>query len=204
VNRDPGPGAVRVVLIGAPGSGKGTQGPSLAWKLGVPYLATGDLLRGEVARGTDLGRDVAVFLDRGELVPDDLIVGAVVARLTGLAGSAGDGGYVLDGFPRTVAQAEAADRRLPGGLADRVVFLTLPDAIARDRLTHRGQGRSDDQAATIEHRLRVFHDETEPLLHHYRHAAAAGCGAILHEIDAARPRDDVLAALTSAVAGSKF
>ncbi len=203
MSRDRGPGAARVVLIGAPGSGKGTQGPPLAWKLGVPYLATGDLLRDEVARGTDLGREVAACLDRGELVPDDLMVGAVVARLTELAGRAGDGGYVLDGFPRTVAQAEAADRRLPGGLADQVVFLTLPDDVARDRLTHRGQGRSDDEAATIEHRLRVFHDETEPLLHHYRHRAGGGDGPTLHEIDATHPRDDVLTTLTSAV-GSKL
>ncbi|HEY8545376.1 MAG TPA: nucleoside monophosphate kinase [Acidimicrobiales bacterium] len=186
---------MRVVLIGAPGSGKGTQGPLVAWKLGVPYLSAGDLLRDEVARGTDLGRAVAVCLDRGELVPDELMADTIVDRLTALTGGGRDDreGYVLDGFPRTVAQAELAERRLPGGLADHVVFLTLPDDVARDRLAHRRQGRSDDDAATIEHRLRVFHEETEPLLDHYRTRGT------LHVVDGDRPQDDVLAAIVAAL-----
>lgn len=177
----------RVVLLGAPGAGKGTQGTVLAERRGVPYLATGDLLRDHVARGTPLGQRVAGYLDRGELVPDDLIVDIVHDRLVAL----GDG-YVLDGFPRTVAQAEAAERLVPGGLADVVVFLALPDDVARQRLAHRRSGRSDDaDGQTIEHRLQVFHDETEPLVAHYR---ARG---LLRPVDADQPPDTVLAAIES-------
>lgn len=178
---------MRVVLIGAPGAGKGTQGVVLAERLGVPYLSTGDLLRDNVAQGTDLGRRVAECLDRGELVPDDLMVEVVLDRLAALDGH---GGFVLDGFPRTVAQAEAADRSRPGGLADVVVFLALPDDVARQRLEQRNSGRSDDaDGVTIDHRLRVFHAETEPLVAFYR---ATG---ILRTVDATEPPDEVLAAI---------
>lgn len=182
---------MRVVLIGAPGAGKGTQGVVLATRLGVPYLSTGDLLRDNVARGTGLGRRVAEYLDRGELVPDDLMVEIVLDRLTALVGH---GGYVLDGFPRTVAQAEAADQSVPGGLADAVVFLALPDDVARQRLEHRNSGRSDDaDGDTIDHRLAVFHAETEPLVAFYR---AKG---ILRTVDATQPPDAVLAAVEAAL-----
>lgn len=174
---------MRVALIGAPGSGKGTQAGRLAERLGVPLLSTGDLLRDEVARGTDLGRRVAASLDRGELVSDDLIVEVVRDRLAALDG---EGGYVVDGFPRTVGQAEAAERELPGGLADAVVFLALADDVARDRLEHRHEGRSDDDGETIEHRLDVFHSETEPLVDFY-----AGRG-LLRPVDADRPPDTIL------------
>ena len=184
---------MRVVLIGAPGSGKGTQGVVLAERLGVPYLSTGDLLRDDVARGTELGRRVAGHLDRGELVPDGLMVEVVRDRLTALEGR---GGHVLDGFPRTVAQAEAADRIVPGGLADVVVFLALPDDVARKRLEHRDSGRSDDaDDETIEHRLEVFHAETEPLVAFYRDHG------ILRAIDADRPPDQILADVETALAG---
>ena len=178
---------MRIVLIGAPGAGKGTQGVVLAERRGVPYLSTGDLLRDNVARGTDLGRRVAEYLDRGELVPDDLMVEIVLDRLGALDGR---GGYVLDGFPRTVAQAEAAERSVPGGLADVVVFLALPDEVARQRLEHRASGRSDDaDGDTIDHRLQVFHAETEPLVDFYRDQGA------LRAVDATEPPDAVLAAI---------
>jgi adenylate kinase len=184
---------VRVALIGAPGSGKGTQGVVLAERLGVPYLSTGDLLRDNVVQGTALGRRVGAFLDRGELVSDDLMVEVVHDRLAALQGA---GGYVLDGFPRTVVQAEAAERLLPGGVADVVVFLTLPDDVARKRLEHRSadSGRSDDaDEATIEHRLKVFHAETEPLLDYYRDRGT------LRLVDADQPPDAVLADIESAI-----
>lgn len=187
---------MRVVLIGAPGSGKGTQGVVLAERLGVPYLSTGELLRDDVARGTDLGRRVAPYLDRGELVPDDLIVAVVRDRLASLAETTGDRGYVLDGFPRTVAQAEATEKLLPGGLADVVVYLALPDDVARERLENRNSGRSDDaDEDTIEHRLRVFHAETEPLFAFYEDRG------ILRAVDADQPPDAVLTAIESALAG---
>jgi len=183
----------RVALIGAPGSGKGTQGKVLAERLRVPYLSTGDLLRDEVARGTDLGHQVGACLDRGELVSDELVLDALAHHLTTLGANGDRSGYVLDGFPRTVAQAEAAEQRLPGGLADHVVFLALPDDVARDRLAHRQDGRSDDEADTIDHRLAVFHAETEPLLDHYRRH---GC---VHVIDAAQLPATVLTAIETAL-----
>lgn len=180
-----------VVLIGAPGSGKGTHGVVLAERLGVPYLSTGDLLRDHVARGTALGRRVGACLDRGELVHDDLMVAVVGERLAELEGR---GGHVLDGFPRTVAQAEAAERLVPGGPAEVVVFLALPDDVARKRLAHRADGRSDDaDGATVEHRLEVFHVETEPLVGFYR---ARG---LLRSVDADQPPDAVLTAIESAL-----
>jgi len=178
-----------VVLIGAPGSGKGTHGVVLAERLGVPYLSTGDLLRDHVARGTTLGRQVGAYLDRGELVHDDLMVAVVGERLAELEGR---GGHVLDGFPRTVAQAEAAERLVPGGPAEVVVFLALPDDVARERLAQRADGRSDDaDGATVEHRLEVFHVETEPLVGFYR---ARG---LLRSVDADQPPDAVLTAIES-------
>lgn len=180
-----------VVLIGAPGSGKGTHGVVLAERLGVPYLSTGDLLRDHVARGTTLGRQVGAYLDRGELVHDDLMVAVVGERLAELEGR---GGHVLDGFPRTVAQAQAAERLVPGGPAEVVVFLALPDDVARERLSQRADGRSDDaDGATVEHRLEVFHVETEPLVGFYR---ARG---LLRSVDADQPPDAVLTAIESAL-----
>lgn len=185
---------MRVVLIGAPGSGKGTQGVVLAERLDVPYLSTGDLLRDNVARGTELGRRVAAYLDRGELVPDDLIVRVVHDRLAALEGR---GGHVLDGFPRTVAQAEAVERMLPDGLAAVVVYLALADDVARERLEHRDSGRSDDaDEDTIEHRLEVFHSETEPLVAYYRDRG------ILREVDADRPPEAILADIEAALSAS--
>lgn len=182
---------MRLVLIGPPGSGKGTQGVVLAERLDVPYLSTGDLLRDQVARQTPLGRRVADVLDQGELVPDDLIVEAVLDRLAALQH---DGGYLLDGFPRTVAQAESADEELPDGLADIVVYLSLSDDVARERLRHREGGRSDDaDQETVEHRLGVFHRETEPLVDYYR---ARG---VLRTVDGDRPPEEVTAAILAAV-----
>ncbi len=182
---------MRVVLIGAPGSGKGTQGVVLAEWLSVPYLSTGDLLRDQAADGTPLGRRVAPYLDQGELVPDDLIFDVVRDRLKALEAR---GGYVLDGFPRTVSQAEEADESMPGGLADVVVYLSLPDDVARERLRHREEGRTDDaDEETIEHRLRVFHSETEPVVDYYRSRG------ILRSVDGDRPPEEVTAAVLAAI-----
>jgi adenylate kinase len=176
---------VRIVLLGAPGSGKGTQGPRLAERLGVPYLSTGELLRREAAAGSELGTRVAPYLNQGELVPDDITV-EVVDRALGGARAAG--GFVLDGYPRTLAQAG----RL--GDVDLVLHLALADDVARQRLAARDEGRPDDaDPDVIEHRLRVYHDQTAPLLDHYdrRHA--------LVSIDADRPPAEVTAALDAAL-----
>jgi adenylate kinase len=160
---------VHIVLLGAPGSGKGTQGDVLAEHFGVPHVSSGELLRAHVKSGSDLGRRVASFVSRGELVPDDLVLTVVGEALSGAFEA---GGYVLDGIPRTLAQAERAYALAkPAGLvADAVVYLDVPDDVARERLAGRaGTGRADDaDPAVIERRLQVFHADTRPLLDFYR------------------------------------
>lgn len=179
-------GAVRIVLLGAPGSGKGTLGDRLAGELGLPHLSTGDLLRAEAAAGIGHGRRVAPYLERGALVPDDL-TDAVVGPA--LAEARERGGYVLDGYPRTVDQAEH--------LADDVVVvhLALPDEVARRRLAGRAEGRADDaDPAVIDRRLAVYHAQTAPLLDLYRRRGA------LVTVDGNQPPDEVAAAVLAALA----
>ena len=160
--------AVRLLLLGAPGSGKGTQGPPLAGRYGVPHLSSGELLRRQVKAGTELGRMWSGALDRGELVPDDVILSVMEDVL---ASPEAAGGYVLDGFPRTARQAERADGLLArtGGL-DAAIYLDLPDDVVRERLADRAdaQGRSDDDREVVERRLRSHHEQIGPLLDHYR------------------------------------
>ena len=185
---------MRIVLLGAPGSGKGTQGTALADHFGVRHVSSGDLLRAHIAEGTELGRRAQAYVARGELVPDDLVMQIVGAAL---AEAAAEGGYVLDGFPRTLAQAERAyELARPADLtADVVVLLAVPDAVVRERLRTRGQGRVDDaDPDVIERRLRVFHDETEPLLDFYRSRG------ILKTVDASQPPDEVTTAMLAALA----
>jgi adenylate kinase len=160
---------MRLLLLGGPGSGKGTQGVRLAQRRGLEHIASGDALRAEVAAGTEVGRRAASHLDRGELVPDDVVVELltpVVAR------AAAAGGYVLDGFPRNLAQATVADdawERRGIGL-EGVVYLEVPADELRRRLLARAEieDRSDDTPDVIEHRLEVFAHDTFPLVEHYR------------------------------------
>jgi adenylate kinase len=156
-------------LLGAPGSGKGTQGGVVARHLGVPHVSSGDLLRAQVASGSEVGRRVAGCIARGELVPDDLVLAVVGEALSGAVKA---GGYVLDGIPRTLAQAERAYALAqPAGLvADAVIYLEVPDEVARERLARRAEtGRADDaNPAVIERRLQIFHADTGPLLDFYR------------------------------------
>ena len=185
---------IRLLLLGAPGSGKGTQGPPLARRFGVPHLSSGELLREQVKAGTELGRQVAGALDRGELVPDEVIVALMHEVLS--APETTDG-YVLDGFPRTVAQAERAEGLLAstGGL-DGVVYLDLPDDVVRQRLAERAAQahRSDDDVDVVERRLRVFHADTHPLLDYYRRRG------VLIPVDATPPPAEVTAAIVAALA----
>jgi adenylate kinase len=151
----------RLALLGKPGSGKGTQGVTLAKELGVPLVSIGELLR---RRAADRGRpapELQAMLERGELVPDDLVLAVVRDTL----GAMGDGGYILDGFPRTVAQARS--EAVP---IDAVINLALSDDDARARLLGRASvGRADDaNLEAIERRLRAFHSDTEPLIDLYR------------------------------------
>jgi adenylate kinase len=185
---------MRLVLLGAPGSGKGTQGRVLAERYGVSLLSTGEMLRAQVAAGTSLGEEVGPYLDRGALVPDELVL-SVVADVLAKADAAG--GYVLDGFPRTVRQAEKLDR--PDMRPDAVVHLALDDAVALQRLARRDEGRSDDASrAVITHRLQVFHEQTSPLLAFYETRellvsvdAAAEPGAVTEVIVAALAERDL-------------
>jgi adenylate kinase len=184
---------VRLVVVGPPGSGKGTQGPVIADRLGVPYLSTGDVLRAQVAAGTDLGRRVGDLIDRGDLVPDDLMVAVVAAAL----GDDADDGYVLDGFPRTLPQAQVIERAdSPLGAPDLAVHIAIPDRVVHERLERRAleAGRADDaDAAVVDRRLRVYAEETEPLLDHYRRRG------ILLTVDGDRPADEVTAAVLAAI-----
>ena len=160
---------MRLMLLGGPGSGKGTQGQRLAEHFGVPHIAAGDLLRAEVQAGSELGRQVAGFLDAGRLVPDELVSDLMLPAVLEAAAA---GGYILDGFPRSAAQAVQADAVLArsGAGLHHVLFL----AVGRDELVRRllerasTAGRSDDTAEVIADRLQVFEAETSPLLEHYR------------------------------------
>ena len=186
---------MHIVLLGAPGSGKGTQGDVLAQRFGVPHVSSGELLREHVATGSELGREVAAFLSRGELVPDDLVLTVVGDALTGAFEA---GGYVLDGIPRTLAQAERAYAlaKPAGLLADAVIYLDVADDVARERLAARAEtaDRVDDaDPAVIERRLRVFHADTRPLLDFYRERG------ILMKIDAMQPVEAVSTAILEAL-----
>jgi len=181
---------MKLLLIGPPGSGKGTQGARLSEKFGVEHIAAGDLLRHEVATQTPLGQQVSSYLERGELVPDQLIIDLVMPKV--LAAAAANG-YVLDGFPRSVGQAVEA-RRLAeqeDSAATAAVFLGAPEDELADRLLKRAEieGRSDDTAEVIRTRLRVFNEVTQPLLDFY---ADRG---LLHVVDATQSVDDVTAAI---------
>ena len=159
-----------VVILGPPGAGKGTQGKLVAAEEGIPHINTGDMFRAECAAGTELGERVKAILDSGDLVPDDVTIEVVRARL-GQDDTAG--GFVLDGFPRTLTQAEALDRvlaELDRGELCAVLDFEVSDEIAVTRLLGRAgvEGRSDDTPDKIQHRLDVYHEQTEPLVEYYR------------------------------------
>ncbi len=158
---------MRLLLIGAPGAGKGTQAQLLADRFGLAHISSGDLLRQHVRNGTSLGQTIKSYLDSGDLVPD----GAVMDMLRKpVVAAAEAGGYILDGFPRTVAQAEAAFpvAHALGVEVQAAVHLDVPAAELVRRLLARGRG-SEDTEAVIGHRLQVFQEKTVPLLEYYAH-----------------------------------
>jgi adenylate kinase len=161
--------SLNVLFLGLQGSGKGTQGKRLADEYGLAYIGTGDMLRAAVAEGSALGRRVQPILESGALVPDDLMIELIADRIG--HDDALDG-FVLDGFPRTYAQAEALDRMLSDLNRDlTVVFeLQVPHDVAVERLRLRAadEGRSDDTPDAIERRIALYNTETAPLLEHYR------------------------------------
>jgi adenylate kinase len=155
----------RVVLFGAPGVGKGTQGGRLAAALGVPAISTGDLFRAHVRGGTDLGKRLSALISSGDYVPDSVTNTMLAERL---AEPDVAGGFVLDGYPRTADQVAELDRLLAvaGTSLDAVLLLAAPDEVLEERLLKRTaeQGRSDDSPEVIRHRLALYHRETEPLV----------------------------------------
>ncbi len=201
---------MRLIFLGPPGAGKGTQARELAGEWGVPQVATGDMLREAVAAGTALGREARTYMDRGALVPDDVIVGLIRERLSQPDAKRG---FILDGFPRTIPQAQALDRLLADleQRLDRVIYFQVSDDELLRRLTGRRScprcqstyhlifnppqrpgvcdrcgtalvEREDDREETVRHRLRVYRDQTAPLLDYYRSrgllATVPGEGAI--------------------------
>lgn len=178
---------VQVVMLSPPGAGKGTHGRWLTQQTGAAHISSGDLLRAEVARGSSLGRQVAEYTARGDLVPDELIFSILIPAV--VAAARNTGGYVLDGFPRTMRQAlRAAEYGVELDLrADAVIYLTAPEEELVMRLLDRAQrdGRVDDTLSVIRHRLAVFTRETAPLVDYYR-----GRGILL-ELSTDRPEADV-------------
>jgi adenylate kinase len=184
---------VRILILGPQGSGKGTQAKRIAVAYGVPHVATGDMFRAAVADGSELGTRVRPYLDAGDLVPDDLTIDLIRERL------AEEDGFVLDGFPRTMAQAEALDAMLDeiGKPLDAVILLQVSDEEATKRLRARAEqeGRVDDSPEAIRNRLRLYHELTELVVDRYQ---LAGIEVI---VDGEQTMDEVFAAIQDALAG---
>ena len=207
---------MRVVLLGAPGAGKGTQCKRMVDKYNVQHLSSGDILRTERAEGTELGAQAQDYMDSGRLVPDDLIV----KMMAGAVAKAPESGYVLDGFPRTVNQAEELDKSLAsdGGMIDVVVNLQIDDSIIMERMTGRRScpkcgaiyhvknlkpkvegkcdndgeelmQRPDDKPEVVKKRLETYHEQTEPVVGYYKQHAC------VLEVDASAAADEVGAKL---------
>ena len=184
-----------IVLFGPPGSGKGTQAQRVAARADVPHVATGDMLRAEVAKGSALGREAEPIMQSGKLVSDDLIVRIIESRLSEPDAT---NGALLDGFPRTVPQSQALDSMLQrrGRGVDIVVALQVRDDELRRRVLQRAEieGRADDTAEAFDQRLRTYREETEPVLGHYRRL-----GTRVAEIDGVGEIDDVTERISAAL-----
>ena len=224
---------MKIIMLGAPGAGKGTQAKMIAAKYGVPHISTGDIFRANIKNGTELGAKAKEYMDKGLLVPDELVVDLVIDRFK--ADDCAKGyilvdrvnqddcvnGYVLDGFPRTIPQAEALDKALSaiGDSVDYAINVEVPDENIIERMSGRracvGCGatyhivynptkvegkcdacgadlilRDDDKPETVEKRLNVYHEQTQPLIDYYK---AKG---ILKEVDGTVDMKDVFAAIT--------
>lgn len=206
---------MNLILLGAPGAGKGTQGALIAERYGTPRVSTGDLLRDAVRRGTPLGQKAKGYMDAGELVPDDVILGLMREVLTREEGS--ESGYILDGFPRTVPQAEGLDALLEeiDRPLDAVIVIDVADDLLIKRLSGRRScpdcgavynvyfeppatpgvcdvcggtlvERADDTAATVRRRLEVYRENTEPLIEYYEQSPTP-----VHHVDGAAEVDAV-------------
>lgn len=151
-----------LILLGPPASGKGTQAVDLSKTLSLPHISTGDLLRANIANNTPLGQQAKAFMDKGQLVPSDLVLSMLFARI---AESDAANGYILDGFPRTIDQAEALDKHLPKNATLLVLNLVVSDETITKRAL--GRKRSDDTLEVVQERLRAYHAQTAPLIDYY-------------------------------------
>jgi adenylate kinase len=175
---------LNLVLFGPPGAGKGTQAEFLVEQFGLNHLSTGDLLRSEIAGGTTLGMEAKAYMDKGELVPDEVVIGMIKSKLEADKEAKG---FIFDGFPRTVDQAEALDHLLNenGTPISGMLSLEVEKQELIDRLLSRGKisGRADDQdQSIIENRINVYNDKTMPLIEYYKaqnkHFGINGMGTI--------------------------
>jgi adenylate kinase len=188
---------MRVIFLGPPGSGKGTQARLLGKRAGVPAISTGDMLREAVRQGTPLGRRAKAIMDSGGLVGDDVVIGLIRDRI---AAPDARKGFLLDGFPRTTEQARALDRLLEGNgqALDGVINLLVPEKTLTERMLGRAaqEGRSDDRPETVAERLRVYREKTAPLVEHYR---ALG---VLFDVDGSGEIQEIAGRIDRALAGS--
>ncbi|MCP3984164.1 MAG: adenylate kinase [bacterium] len=186
--------ARRLLLLGPPGAGKGTQAIRLANQLGIPQISTGDMLRAAVAAGSEIGKTAQAHMDAGELVPDHVVIGVAEERL---GQSDATDGFILDGFPRTRAQAEALDGLLPklGCKLECCIALTVDPEELVARLLKRAEieGRADDNEKAIRTRMAVYEEKTEPLIDHYR------AKSILALVDGLGEVDEVAVRITAAL-----
>ena len=204
---------MKIIMLGAPGAGKGTQAKKIAAKYNIPHISTGDIFRANIKNGTELGKKAKTYMDQGLLVPDDLVVDLVVDRV---CQDDGERGYVLDGFPRTIPQAEALTKALAdmGQKVDYAIDVDVPDENIVRRMSGRracvGCGatyhvvyaptkkegicdtcggelilRDDDKPETVQKRLNVYHEQTQPLIDYYTEAG------ILKTVDGTVDIDDV-------------
>lgn len=204
---------MNIVFLGPPGAGKGTQAKILIERYGIPQVSTGDMLREHRAKGTELGKKAQEYMDKGQLVPDEIILGMVKERLSQPDCQKG---FILDGFPRTVAQAEALDKLLSemGKKLDFALALIVPDDLLVERLTGRRTCKScgmmyhikykppkvegkcdvcegelyqrpDDNEETVRNRLKVYHEQTAPLIEYYKNKG------ILREIDGSKSIEEI-------------
>jgi len=210
---------MKIIMLGAPGAGKGTQADKICAKYDIPHISTGDIFRANIKNNTELGQKAKSYMDKGELVPDELVVDLVVDRI-----KADDctNGYVLDGFPRTIPQAEALDAALAAinDKVDYAINVEVPDENIINRMSGRRACvacgatyhivhiptkvdgvcdkcgaelilRDDDKPETVKNRLNVYHEQTQPLIDYYT------AKNVLHEVDGTKAMEDVFSSIVS-------